>query len=123
MIINAILAKDNSVLECVRWHLQEHTRQIQEHTGQRQEHARQIQEHTRQIQEHAGQIQEHTRQIQEHTRQIMSQSNNKLYEEYRNMLIRLWSIIKDVINKKQKSSSSSKFVINGNTVTDNINHC
>ena len=28
--------------------------------------------------------------------------------------------IKDVINKKKKGSSSSKFVINGSAVTDNI---
>ena len=31
-----------------------------------------------------------------------------------------WSIIKNVINIKKKRSSSSKFVINGSTVTDNI---
>ena len=38
----------------------------------------------------------------------------------RNNLKKTWSIIKDVINKKKKGSSTSKFVIYGSTVTDNI---
>ena len=85
----------------------------------------------------------HKNKLYAHYKKYPSQSNKKLYEEYRNMLTRLlrrtertyydrllidnnnnlkktWSIIKDVINKKKKSSSGSKFVINGSTVTDNI---
>ena len=38
----------------------------------------------------------------------------------RNNLKKTWFIIKDVINKKKKGSSTGKFVIHGNTVTDNI---
>ena len=85
----------------------------------------------------------HKNKLYAHYKKYLSQSNKKLYKEYRNMLTRLlrrtertyydrllidnknnlkktWYIIKDVINKKKKSSSSSKFVINGSTVTDNI---
>ena len=85
----------------------------------------------------------HKNKLYAHYKKYPSQSNKKLYKEYRNMLTRslrrtertyydillidnknnlkkTWSIIKDVINKKKKSSSSSKFVINGSTVTDNI---
>ena len=39
---------------------------------------------------------------------------------YRNNLKKTWPIIKDAINEKKKSSSSSKFIINGSNVTDNI---
>ena len=45
---------------------------------------------------------------------------DRLLIDNKNNLKKTWSIIKDVINKKTKGSSSSKFVINGSTVTDNI---
>ena len=45
---------------------------------------------------------------------------DRLLIDNRNNLKKTWFIIKDVINKKKKGSSTGKFVINGNTVTDNI---
>ena len=43
---------------------------------------------------------------------------DRLLIDNKNNLKKTWSIIKDVINKKKKSFSSSKFIINGGT--DNI---